>query len=346
MSVSDEYLIKQVLGGHKEDVRSVAAYPGGGFVTGSRDRLARLFQLEDSNDPTSSHVEAQKFVGSTHFISKVCYGRTKSGQIEIYVGSHDMNIYVYTLMESAPIDTLIKHTGPVCSLAFRICNEKDVLISGSWDSTVIIWLNKIPSFTLIGHTYSVWSVAFVARSFVLTGGADKLIKKWDVNNGQNFGTFEGHKECVRGLAVINGQQFLSCSNDATVILWSMDGTILKTFEGHENFIFDICIVRPPIKTGEETPKQRPFRFVTVSEDKSVRIWDKETGCIQKIPLDITTLWSCINLDSGDFVVGASDGNAYVFSNKITTPAKTKTEDPKPSVAGLTTSTEPASSSKS
>lgn len=309
----DEYGILQVIPCHKEDVRKVSSYPNGCVLTASRDNGAKLYQPDDSKNPQSELELVQSFSGPTNFVSSICYGRTKSGEIEIYAGCHDMKIYVYTISDDKPITTLCRHSGPISALAFRICNDQDVLVSGSWDSSTIIWRNKIPETTLVGHVHAVWSVAFVARSFLLTGGADKTIRKWDVNSGQLMNVFTGHNDCVRGLAVINGANFLSCSNDATVILWSIEGDILKTFGGHENFIYDVCIVREPLKPGAEPPKSRPYNFVTVSEDKTVKIWDKDDGCLQTIPLQTTTLWSVAALDNGNFAVGTSEGLCYVFA---------------------------------
>lgn len=308
--------VLQVLQCHEQDVRAVSAYPGGGVLTASRDQTAKLYQPDKISDRHSELNQVQIFTGPTHFASSICYGKTKSGELEIYVGCHDMNIFIYTMMESKPVTTLCRHSGAVSALAFRICDEKDVLVSGAWDGTTVIWRDKIAEVTLIGHINAVWSVAFVARSFILTGGADKTIRKWDVTDGRLLNIFEGHTDCVRGLAVINGQHFLSCSNDATVKLWTMNGDVLKTFEGHENFIYDVCIVREPLKPGIDPPKNRPYKFVTVSEDKTVRVWDKEAGCVQKIPLEATTLWSVAALDNGNFVVGTSAGFSYVFSHVL------------------------------
>ena len=311
--MANEYGILQVISCHTEDVRAVNSYPNGGVLTASRDKTAKLYQPEDKTNIHCELSEVQNFLGSTSFASAICCGKTKAGEYEIYVGSHDTNIFVYTLMESKPIATLARHSDPVCSLAFRVCNDQDILVSGSWDSTAVIWQNRKPEITLVGHLHAVWAVAFVARSFILTGGADKTIRKWSITDGTLLNVFSGHTDCVRGLTVINGQQFLSCSNDALVIMWSMEGDILNKFEGHENFIYDVCVVREPLKPGTEPPKNRPYKIVSVSEDKTVRIWDKDSTCLQKIPLQATTLWSVAALDNGNFVVGTSDGHAYVFS---------------------------------
>lgn len=333
--VSDsEFGILQVIPCHKEDVRAVSSYPKGGVLTASRDNLSKLFLPHDSNDPHCELSEVQNFIGPTGYASAVCYGRSKSDQLEIFVGSHDMNIFIYTLHEGKPIATLARHSGQVSALAFRVCNDQDVLVSGSWDGTAIVWKDRIPELTLIGHLHAVWSVAFVARSFILTGGADKTIRKWDVGDGRVLDVFEGHQDCVRGLAVINGQQFLSCSNDATIIMWTMSGEILKTFQGHDNFIYDVAIVREPLKPNVEVPKNRPYKFVTVSEDRTVRVWDKDAGCLQKIPLQATTLWSVAAIDNGNFAVGTSDGHVYIFSNVL--PASMKNQEPAPSTSSKET----------
>lgn len=311
--IASEYGILQVLTGHEGDVRAVASYPEGGVVTASRDKSAKLFKPSDKNNPHCELEEIQNFFGPTNLAAAVCCGKTKSGEYEIYVGSHDSNIFVYNLIESKPIATLSRHAGEVCTLAFRECGGKDLLVSGSWDATAIIWADREHSITLYGHVHAVWDVAFVLKSFILTAGADKTIRKWSIPDGQLQGVFDGHTECVRGLAVINGKEFLSCSNDTTIIMWSINGDILNKFEGHENFIYSICVIRKPLKPDEERPLYRPYKIVSVSEDKSVKIWDKDSGCVQTIPVQASTLWSVAALDNGNFTVGTSDGFAYVFS---------------------------------
>lgn len=316
LASSDEFGILQVIPSHKADVRTVSAFPDGSFLTGSRDFTAKLYKPDDPNKLHSELSEIRTFTAPTNFVSSICYGRTKTGEIRIYIGSHDCNIYIYKIDDEEPINILTGHSGPVSALAFRICGDQDILVSGGWDSMAKIWENQISKFLLSGHHNPVWDVAFVARSFVLTAGADKTIRRWNVSDGQLVNVYSQHTDCVRGLAVINTSQFLSCSNDQTILLWNMDGDVLKTFEGHENFIYSICVIRDPIPKGSEPPKNRPYKFVSVGEDKSVRIWDKELGCVQKVLLQATSLWSVAALDNGNFTVGTSEGLAYIFSKVL------------------------------
>lgn len=69
----------------------------------------------------------------------------------------------------------------------------------------------------------------------------------------------GHDDCVRGLAVLNATDFLSCANDATVKRWSTAGVCIQTFYGHTNYVYSIASI-----PGSED-------FVTTSEDRSLKV---------------------------------------------------------------------------
>lgn len=48
----------------------------------------------------------------------------------------------------------------------------------------------------------------------------------------------GHTDCVRDLASLLNNEFLSCSNDATVKHWNAEtGECLETFFGHPSYIY-------------------------------------------------------------------------------------------------------------
>lgn len=70
----------------------------------------------------------------------------------------------------------------------------------------------------------------------MTGSADREIRLWV--NYQCSKVFKGHTDCVRALAVVDRDRFLSGSNDAAIRLWSISrGETLNTFYGHTNFIY-------------------------------------------------------------------------------------------------------------
>lgn len=83
-----------------------------------------------------------------------------------------------------------------------------------------------------------WAVAAIPGDDhqILTGSADKEIRLWV--NYQSKTVFKGHTDCVRALAVVDRERFLSASNDASIRLWStLTGETLNIYYGHSNFIY-------------------------------------------------------------------------------------------------------------
>ena len=54
---------------------------------------------------------------------------------------------------------------------------------------------------LHGHKGTVYSVKFAAtKTEVISGGADKLVRVWDLATEQNIISFAGHEDYIRALA--------------------------------------------------------------------------------------------------------------------------------------------------
>lgn len=66
---------------------------------------------------------------------------------------------------------------------------------------------------------------------IVTASADSTIKIWRGALGSMtcVRTLQGHTDCVRGLALVPGVGFVSCSNDETLRLWSMQGDHLQVY---------------------------------------------------------------------------------------------------------------------
>ncbi len=125
---------------------------------------------------------------------------------------------------------------PVCALVVH----GEFLLSGSWDKTAKIWKSGdiTPLLTLSGHLAAIWAVEMLPSSeqaLYLTGSADKTIKLWQGDTPLQL--FKGHTDCVRALAVVDEQRFLSAANDATIRLWIISGECLATYYGHTNYIY-------------------------------------------------------------------------------------------------------------
>jgi WD40 repeat protein len=58
--------------------------------------------------------------------------------------------------------------------------------------------------------------------FAVSAGTDNILRLWDVHQGKEIRSFEGHKEVIRSIAVSrDGKRLLSASNDGTTKLWDI-----------------------------------------------------------------------------------------------------------------------------
>uniref|UniRef100_A0A672PW60 Phospholipase A-2-activating protein-like n=1 Tax=Sinocyclocheilus grahami TaxID=75366 RepID=A0A672PW60_SINGR len=224
MSGSNSYRLRCSLAAHEMDVRGLAAaaYPDGAFVSVSRDRTARVWVPNPSENQVFTEMHCMN--GHSDFVSCVCIidpNETYPRGL-IATGGHDNNICVFSLDRPDPL------------------------------------------FTLKGHKNT------------------------------------GHEDCVRGLAVINEVEFLSCSNDASIRRWMVTGECVQVYYSHTNYIYSLAV----FPNGQD--------FISTGEDRTLRVWRKGE-CSQTIRLPAQSVWCCCILPDGDIAVGASDGVIRVFT---------------------------------
>ena len=59
-------------------------------------------------------------------------------------------------------------------------------------------------------------------SRALSGGADGLVRLWDVSTGKQLQVFKGHTKAVNAVAYSpEGRRFLSGGDDRTIRLWAL-----------------------------------------------------------------------------------------------------------------------------
>lgn len=94
--------------------------------------------------------------------------------------------------------------------------------------------------------------------------------------------------------------FASCSNDAVVKVWAMDGDLQAELHGHTAFVYSI------------SASEDGHVLATCGEDRTLRVW-VHGACVQALSHPAPSVWCVAVLPNGDLVTGASDGVARVFT---------------------------------
>jgi hypothetical protein len=95
-----------------------------------------------------------------------------------------------------------------------------------------------------------------------TGGADKIIRLWDLRTGREFRALKGHTEGVTGVAFsADGFKVASASDDGTVRVWyAKTGQQLQLFDWHTDKVLSVAF------------SADGRRVVSAGSDKTVRVW--------------------------------------------------------------------------
>ena len=164
--------------------------------------------------------------------------------------------------------------------------------------------------TWSGHTKGVSTIRFFPKQghLILSAGMDTKVKIWDVfNSGKCMRTYMGHSKAVRDIWFCNdGTKFLTAGYDKNIKYWdTQTGQVISTFstgkipyvvrlnpdDDKQNILLagmsDKKIVQWDMNTGQITQEYDQHlgavntitfvdnnrRFVTSSDDKSLRVWE-------------------------------------------------------------------------
>ncbi|KAL5723752.1 hypothetical protein ACHQM5_007109 [Ranunculus cassubicifolius] len=164
--------------------------------------------------------------------------------------------------------------------------------------------------TWSGHTKGVAAIRFFPKHghLLLSAGMDSKVKIWDVyNSGKCIRTYMGHGKSVRDISFSNdGTKFLSAGYDKNIKYWDTEtGQVISSFstgkvpyvvklnpdDDKQNILLagmsDKKIVQWDMNSGQITQEYDQHlgavntitfvddnrRFVTSSDDKSLRVWE-------------------------------------------------------------------------
>ena len=293
------YQLSAILEGHTNDVRCVAAYPGGSIVSGSRDKNVKLWASDDKGMGWSVQVS---YEGHSGYVSCIAVMPPNENYPDglIYTGSNDSMIRAYVPHKSSPDHVLQGHSANVSSL---FVSKNQTLLSGSWDTSARVWLNQKTVLTLEGHEASVWCGVILSEvGLMITGAADGTLKVWKAGNCK--ATHKAHTQAIRDLVVISRDEVATCSNDGRISFWRIDTnthnlTMRVNFEGSD-FVYSLC----SLNSG--------MMFVSSGETTGIKVFS-DGKFSQNLAVPALSAWCVRFLENEDIVVGCSDNRIYVFT---------------------------------
>ncbi|KAK3117896.1 hypothetical protein LTR53_000309 [Teratosphaeriaceae sp. CCFEE 6253] len=213
------------------------------------------------------------------------------------------------------------HTNGVMCLQF----DDNVLISGSYDSTVKVWdVNTGEELrTLTGHTSGIRCLQFDDNK-LMTGGLDCTLKLWNWRTGQCLRTFAAHTAGIITLH-FSGRYVASGSMDRTIRVWDSEAKQTFLLRGHTDWVNCVKV------------DQASRTLFSASDDLTVRLWDLDTrecikvfeghvGQVQQVlpmpaefELDEASLQSGEKDDDASSVSSVTHAAAFLHEHRRTTP---------------------------
>ncbi|MEO9854033.1 MAG: caspase family protein [Reichenbachiella sp.] len=292
---AQEYPLETVIQrGHRAAVRAVAYSPDGKFLaTGSRDNSIKLWQV-------STGREIRTFLGHLNPVNTLTFDPT--GQW-LASGSSDNSIMIWEVATGKVRTKITGHKKRVSSLDFSA--DGALLASGGWDRLVYVWnaasgekVGEYKGNPATGIGVGVQVLFSKDSKKLITGNDDGKIIIYDLESGMAGDTLRNisPSSCGGCPSFIqlseNGSELISASRSGPVTLWNLkSGKKIKEYGA---------------EAKEYTAVGMKGNTVFVSDEDTVKLWNRAGQLVKKILLADTEINSATLTPDGKYVAAATN----------------------------------------
>eukprot|EP01102_Stenamoeba_stenopodia_P020918 TRINITY_DN8306_c0_g1_i1.p1 TRINITY_DN8306_c0_g1~~TRINITY_DN8306_c0_g1_i1.p1 ORF type:complete len:310 (+),score=50.75 TRINITY_DN8306_c0_g1_i1:143-1072(+) len=271
------------------EVYALIQLSDGTLLAGTRKVISQ-WSLEESN--SSSLVCVHSLEGHQDAVVELV---DLPGRDSFVSSSWDKTIKLWSHSSKECIGSFVGHSD-ACNVAIVLKCKKDVLVTGADDNSIKMWNidTRTCIKTLYGHLDEVVALCELRDEKLASGSFDWKINIWDIKSGECIRSLSGHQDWVRGVVEMKDGAIMSASNDRTVRVWN-GKRCTDTLPGHTSHIRKLVGLR------------NGTTVVSLSNDKSVRGWDREGHCLFRCELELDEPYSAVELQNGTLAVGSSSG---------------------------------------
>jgi WD40 repeat protein len=240
----------KVLEGRAGRVRAFRLLDGHRLVTGSGDGKVRIWDMDTGQ-------VLQVMEGHASWVNDL---DVVGGDL-VVAGSDDHTLMVWEVGSGRLLHTFKGHSGAVLAV---LVLDKQRIVSGSADKTLRVWdlVSGKPLRVLEGHSAWVNDIELLQEGLIVSGSGDGFLKLWSIEGGRAVQTLEGHYGRVRALAVVDRCRVASVSGNS-ILVWDLSAEGPRV-SGHSDWVRTVAALDSK-------------RTVSGSTDKTLRVWDVETG---------------------------------------------------------------------
>jgi WD40 repeat protein len=186
---------------------------------------------------------------------------------KLVVGGMDQRLRVYRASDALLLEEI---PAPVAVADVAFISDSRTLVAASGNNSLIIEQNLLS--VSDGHVGAVSGAVFASNGdSLITAGADKTVRQWNLADGKQLREFTGVTAGVTSLDMSHdGTRLVAASMENVVHVWAVDAESPAAVSPSATFIHPIAV-----RTASISDDGR--YVVTGSDDNQIRVWDVVSG---------------------------------------------------------------------